>query len=200
MARPRVHDDAVRRRLLEIASEVVSTDGPAALGLRDVARRADTSTTAVYALFGSHADLLAAVSAEGFRRFAAHLDAVPRTDDARGDLLALGLAYRASALADRHFYRVMFEVPVPPDAGPDTAAAAQPTFATLHRAVARVLAAPGGADAASDVAAVLWAHVHGFVALELAGHLPVDPTRCAEIYEASLRALGTAVLGPPSTT
>src|SRR5689334_460451 len=52
MGRPRLHDDAVRSRLLEAASTVLAQDGVAGLTVRDVAARAGTSTSAVYSLFG----------------------------------------------------------------------------------------------------------------------------------------------------
>ncbi len=45
--------------------------------VRSVAAEAGTSASAVYALFGSRDELVAAVSAEGFRRFAARLATVP---------------------------------------------------------------------------------------------------------------------------
>src|SRR3954452_23226013 len=110
MARPRVHDEALRARLLAEASILVSKGGGAALTVRHLAHRAGTSSSAVYSLFGSRDDLLRAVGDEAFARFAARLSLVPRTDDPAGDLLNLGLAYRAHALADPHFYRVMFSV------------------------------------------------------------------------------------------
>ncbi|MCZ2264411.1 TetR/AcrR family transcriptional regulator, partial [Isoptericola sp. QY 916] len=131
MARPRLHDDALRTRLLEVTSEALSTGGEHAVTVRSVAASAGTSASAVYALFGSREELLAAVSAEGFRRFATHLAAVPRTDDPAADLRALGVAYRRSALADPHFYRTMFDRAVRPgaDAPP---AVEQPTFRVLR--------------------------------------------------------------------
>lgn len=217
MARPRLHDDALRTRLLEVASRAISSGGEAAVTVRTVATEAGTSASAVYALFGSREDLVAAVSEEGFRRFAAHLGAAPRTDDPGADLLALGLAYRESALADPHFYRVMFYRAVPPaaDAPPATH---RPTFLVLRDAVARVLAAgpptppppaPGrsaGAEAAGEgaqedpatradvVAVALWGLVHGLVSLELAGLLPGDSETRARRYAEASSAVGLALL------
>ncbi len=193
MARPRVHDAALRTRLLEVASQTVATGGEAAVTVRAVAAAAGTSASAVYALFGSRDDLVAAVSAEGFRRFAAHLAAVPRTDDPLADLRALGLAYRASALDDPHFYRVMFERAVPPSA--DAAPAVdRPTFRVLRDAVARLLA--GAPDERVEAAAVgLWGLVHGLVSLELGGLLPGDEQERAARYAAATGAVGPALLG-----
>lgn len=191
MARPRLHDEALGTRLLEVASQVISTAGPTALTVRDVARAAGTSPSAVYALFGSRDALLAEVAEEGFRRFAARLAAVPATDDPGADLLALGLAYRTSSLADPHFYRVMFErTPADPVAAADRA-----TFTVLRDAVARLLAARGIRRDAEEPALGLWAQVHGLVALELAGMLPGSATERAERYERALRTAGRGVFG-----
>jgi AcrR family transcriptional regulator len=193
MARPRVHDAALRTRLLEVASETVATGGEAAVTVRSVAAAAGTSASAVYALFGSRDELVAPVSAEGFRRFAAHLAAVPRTDDPLADLLALGLAYRTSALDDPHFYRVMFERAVRPSADA-TPAVEQPTFRVLRDAVARLLA--GAPEARVEAAAVgLWGLVHGLVSLELGGLLPGDDEERAARYAAAAAAVGRALLG-----
>lgn len=191
MARPRLHDEALGTLMLEVASQVVSAAGPSALTVRDVARRAGTSPSAVYALFGSREALIAEVAEEGFRRFAAHLAAVPATDDPGADLLALGLAYRTSALADPHFYRVMFErTSAERVEAPDRA-----TFRLLRDAVARLLDARGAGGRADEPALGLWAQVHGLVALELAGLLPGTATERAERYERVLRAVGRGFFG-----
>jgi len=191
MARPRLHDDALRTRLLEVTSEALSTGGEHTVTVRSVAASAGTSASAVYALFGSREELLAAVSAEGFRRFAAHLAAVPRTDDAVADLRALGVAYRRSALADPHYYRTMFDRAVRPGADAPTATE-QPTFRVLRDATARVLGA-GPADA-EHVAVGLWGLVHGLVSLELAGLLPGDEPARAARYDTAAGAVGPALL------
>ncbi|UNX55929.1 WHG domain-containing protein [Georgenia sp. TF02-10] len=196
MPRPRTHDDALRVRLLEAASAALAAGGPAALSLRSVATAAGTTTAAVYTLFGGREALVEAVVEEGFRRFAAYLDAAPRSDDPWADLLALGVAYRANAVENPHFYRVMFA----PAGGRAGAGArddprrgvAAPTFAVLRDAVVRATAAEGGeADA---VAVRLWALAHGLVSLELAGLLPGSPEERARAYVAALR--GEPRLGP----
>ena len=181
----RRHDAALRRRLLEVGSEAISRRGPKGLSLRDLATRADTTTAAIYTLFGGRDQLIEAVAAEGFQRFGAHLDTVVRTADPAADLLALGLAYRASALADPHFYRVMFGVAAP------RRAAASPTFVVLREAVERVATTPP--DRAEEIAYRLWSLVHGLVDLELAGHLPGDESARADRYGATLQAIGPAM-------
>lgn len=182
MPRPRTHDESVRRRLLDAASEAVADRGAAGMSLRAVAKAAETTTAAVYTLFGNRDALVEAVVAEGFRRFAAHLAAARQTPDARGDLLALGMAYRANALENPHFYRVMFT----PASGIAPDSRAEPTFGVLADAVAR---ATGASPTEAEASAFrLWAYVHGLVTLELAGLLPGTPEERERDYAAALRA------------
>lgn len=193
MARPRLHDDALRTRLLEVTSRVISSDGEDAVTVRKVATEAGTSASAVYALFGSREALVEAVSDEGFRRFAAHLAAVVQGTDPLADLRALGRAYRRFALADPHFYRVMFYRGVSPADGDPASAVDRPTFRVLHDAVARAL---DGAQPERVLGAAvgLWGLVHGLVSLELAGLLPGDEGAREAAFDQAAGAIGPALL------
>jgi AcrR family transcriptional regulator len=186
MPRPKIHDDALRRRLLERAGELLSTEGPAAVSLRKIATDVNTSTTAVYSLFGGKPALLEALYDEAFSRFGAHLAAVPVTDDPVEDLLQVGLAYRRSALEDPRFYSVLYSKVVEPTK--EMSRAAGRTFAPVIKAVRR--AVEQGlyrAEAPEQIAMSMWGIAHGLVSLELNGNLPpgIDP---AATYEIALRA------------
>jgi AcrR family transcriptional regulator len=186
MPRPKIHDDALRRRLLERAGELLSTEGPAAVSLRKIATDVNTSTTAVYSLFGGKPALLEALYDEAFSRFGAHLAAVPVTDDPVEDLLQVGLAYRRSALEDPRFYSVLYSKVVEPTK--EMSRAAGRTFAPVIKAVRR--AVEQGLYRAEDpeqIAMSMWGIAHGLVSLELNGNLPpgIDP---AATYEIALRA------------
>ncbi|HEV6954133.1 MAG TPA: TetR/AcrR family transcriptional regulator [Promicromonospora sp.] len=193
MARPRLHDDALRTRLLEVASRVISSDGEASVTVRKVAAEAGTSASAVYALFGSREALVEAVSDEGFRRFAQELASAGSGADPVEDLRALGRAYRRFALADPHYYRVMFHRGVAPTGADPARAVEQPTFRVLHDAVAHVL--DGAPDERVVTAAVgLWGLVHGLVSLELAGLLPGDEATRAEAFAQAGATVAEALL------
>ena len=193
MARPRLHDDALRTRLLEVTSLVISSDGEGAVTVRKVAAEAGTSASAVYALFGSREALVEAVSDEGFRRFAEHLAAVGQSDDPATDLRDLGRAYRTFALADPHFYRVMFYRGVSPADGEPASAVDRPTFRVLHDAVARALdGAPP--EHVQSAAVGLWGLVHGLVSLELAGLLPGDEGAREAAFDQAGRTVASALL------
>ncbi len=186
MPPPKVHDAALREALLRATSRLVAERGAEAVTVRTAAGAADTSTSAVYTLFGGREQLLSAVAAEAVARFAARLAAVPDADDPAAHLLDLGRAYRASALAEPHFYRVMF------DAGPGRLREADrdlpSTFAMLVHAVQQCIDA--GLCASSDareLASTLWALVHGLVELELADLLDGPHTARSRSFHAALQ-------------
>jgi AcrR family transcriptional regulator len=190
VARPKLHDDALRTRLLDTAGELLTSEGPAALSLRRLAAAAGTSTSAVYALFGGKPGILRALFIEAFTRFAAHLDTVTPSDDPLADLFALGRAYRATATDNPHLYAVMFGAPVPgfePD--PEDYTHAEATFSPLLNTVRRSVTAGLLRDADPYlIATALWANVHGLVSLELGCALPPEAGPPGELFAAAMRA------------
>ena len=87
---------------------MVTRRGVSALSMRTLAAQAETSTTAVYSLFGGRSELLQALYVQAFSGFGAAQEAVPVTDDPSADLIGLGRAYRCWALDHPHFYAIMF--------------------------------------------------------------------------------------------
>ncbi len=158
------------------------------MSLRKIATDVNTSTTAVYSLFGGKPALLEALYDEAFNRFGAHLAAVPVTGDPAEDLVQIGLAYRRSALEDPQFYSVLYSKVVGPTK--EMSRAAGRTFAPVINGVRR--AVEQGVYRAEDpeqIAMSMWGIAHGLVSLELNGNLPpgIDP---AATYELALRAHG----------
>ncbi len=187
--RPKVHDDALRARLLDRAAETLSTDGPDGLSLRKLAADVGTSTTAVYSLFGGKPALLRELYLEAFRRFGERLSTVQRSGDPVEDLVQLGIAYRESARADPHLYSIMFSTMVP-GFEPDTEAT-QRAVSTLQPLLDMVRA---GIDSghftgyrAEEIALASWALVHGLVSLESRDHMPPGIDVTAN-FETVLRA------------
>jgi AcrR family transcriptional regulator len=176
-------------KLLDRAGELIAADGPKALSLRKLAADAGTSTTAVYSLFGSKPDLVNALYTEGFRRFGARMAGTALTGDAVEDLVALGSAYRTSALADPHLYGIMFTRSVPgfePNEGAEKLA--RETLKPLERIIRRAVADGVFLDVPPETIAVgCWAIVHGLVSLELTGNLP-EEFDVTGSYERALRA------------
>ncbi len=173
MARPRTHDEALKLRLLDEAGRLLVAEGPAGLTVRRLAELSGTSPSAVYSLFGDKWGLVEAMFNEGFRRLAQRFAELRPTSDPTADLLALGQAFRAGALANPHLYDLMFGCPFPEfhPAEPN-ATAALGTFTALVAGVQRCLDAGvvGGGDA-MQLALFLFGQVHGLTGLELNGWL-----------------------------
>ncbi|SDN42121.1 TetR/AcrR family transcriptional regulator [Allokutzneria albata] len=189
MPRPKVHDEALRARLLDRAAETLSTDGPDGLSLRKLAADAGTSTTAVYSLFGGKPALLRELYLEAFRRFGERLSTVENSGNPVEDLVRLGLAYRESARADPHLYAIMFSTVVP-GFEPDQEAIRQ-AVATLRPLMDMVAAGIASGHfagyRAEEIAVGSWGLVHGLVSLEVRGHLPPGIDVTAN-FETVLRA------------
>lgn len=178
MARPITHDANLRARLIDVASAMIDRDGPERFSVREVAGGAGTSTSAVYSLFGSKADLITAVVADSFASFAlAQREAEPR------GLRALGEAYRAWALQHPDRYRLMFsgaiaDAPhgITTDGGATDGGGDPESDPELDALLplARTLTGADRVDESVDLRSTLavWAQVHGAVSLELARVAP----------------------------
>lgn len=181
----------VRDALLDAAGALLSAEGPGALTTRRLAEQAGTTTQSIYTLFGGKEGVVRAMFREGYARLAARLRRVPKTDEPLIDLLGLGRAYRAAALASPHLYDVMYGHPVPefvPNAEDVEIArgTGQLMEAAVQRAIDAGLMVPG-ADA-RRIAPWLWAVSHGLVSLELVGAFDLGPTRgVSDVYDEYLR-------------
>ena len=170
--RPYHHGD-LRRVLLEEAVASLRESGPAALSLRDLARRAGVSHAAPAHHFGDKRGLLTAVAAEGFRRLAASLGA---TYEASRDFAEVGVAYVTFAVEERPYFDVMFRPDLYDPDDPELVAARSASGAALYGPAATV------SDAPLEAGIAAWSLVHGLATLGLAGNLP----RLAEL-RATLR-------------
>lgn len=162
---------SLRRVLLDIASVLLEQHGPEALTMRRIATEAGCSTSVLYTMFGGKAGIAEALWHEGFERLSAALDAVAG-DHPLERLGAMGRAYRANALANRSYYAIMFQRPIPGfKPSPEAYEVSLVPLRTLAKAVADCSRA--GVFRTEDpayIASVLWAATHGAVSLELAGY------------------------------
>jgi AcrR family transcriptional regulator len=184
--RSRTPSAEVERELLAAAEAVLVREGPGGLTVRAVAAEAGIAPMGVYNRLGGKDGLVDALLIRGFDRLTAAIEGGAE-QDMRERLRSCGLRYRAFALANKHFYAIMFEGAIPHEREHDSAeveAHAAAAFGALVRnvelaAAAGVLDAPEPFEAAQQI----WSGVHGAVALELQGLvLTPDP-------EATYRAL-----------
>lgn len=165
MARPRIHDDTLRERLLEEGIGRVAEVGVEALSLRSVTAACDTSTSAVYTLFGDKQGFVDAIARRADASFTAAqrdaLAAVAAGDDPFARLRALGEGYRAWARSEPAAYAVLF--------GPDSARVEDYTaFDPVLEEVTALVEAGHLLGDPEATAQGIWAMTHGFVTLEAA--------------------------------
>lgn len=197
--------DDVGRALLDAASELLTTEGIAALTVRRMATAAGCSTMGVYSRFGGKDGVLEELYKEGVRRLFAAIDEVGETDDPLGDLHRCCVAYRRYALENAAHYLVVFGGAAPgfePSLDAQTEALA--SFGRLVRRVERAQQAGGlvAGVPADDLAEAIWGAIHGHVMLDIVGmsatlHDPEERYRRAT--DALLRGFAPGVAPEPTT-
>jgi AcrR family transcriptional regulator len=164
--RPYHHGD-LPRVLLDTAIQAILEVGPAAVSLRDLARRAGVSHAAPAYHFGDKAGLLTAVATDGFERLAATLREASQTT---GSFLEVGVAYVRFAVTHRAHFEVMFRPELYRTDDPDLMRARDAARSLLYPPAAAVANGPDGDEVQAAVAA--WSLVHGLATLWLNRNLP----------------------------
>ena len=167
MAKQTYHHGDLRRALLDAAAEAIEESGPAALSLRDLARRAGVSHAAPTHHFGDKKGLLTALATEGFGQLAAALE---ESRAATGSFLELGVTYVRYAVTHRAHFEVMFQPDLFHGDDPALDAASTLAYEALYAGVAEL---PDGAGTnVREVGLAGWSMAHGFATLWLSGALP----------------------------
>ncbi|GLW08409.1 TetR family transcriptional regulator [Microtetraspora sp. NBRC 13810] len=169
----RTSHDELRKRLLDVAGDLLLTHGPDSLTMRRIATEAGCSTTVIYTMFGSKEGLAEALYLEGFERFRRRLEAVPLRKDPLEYLTALGPAYREACLEEPVYYSLMFEKAIPGFEPSERARTlARAALNILDRAIADCISAGYITPTQPrKIADALWAAAQGAISLERAGHL-----------------------------
>lgn len=154
------HHGNLREALVAAALERLQADGPAALGLRELARSVGVSPSAPYRHFADRQALLEAVATAGFQRFASAMTAAASGRPETEQLEAMARAYVRFAVDAPQLFRLMFSAEIEHRRDPALAAASKAAYATLATAAAR-----DDPAAAAKVAITAWAFVHGLSVL-----------------------------------
>ncbi|GAA3978765.1 TetR/AcrR family transcriptional regulator [Streptomyces sp. NBC_01352] len=157
----RYHHGDLRRAILSAALDVIAADGPSALSLRDLARRAGVSHAAPAHHFKDRTGLLTAIAAEGFGLLAAALNEA-------SDLKDAGVRYVRFAREHPAHFQVMFTPELLRGDDLELTTGRALAADALREAVSAVRAEDFGVDSRlAGVAA--WSLAHGFATL-LLGH------------------------------
>lgn len=166
MARPKLHDETLRQRLLEAATELVADKGDT-FALRPLAESLDTSTTAIYSLFGSRDALLEAVAEQAATSFGEALANV-RHHDSLTWLLGLGMGYRRWSLESPSRFHIVSSARVDSE---ELRAARARSLGPLAEAVTMAMNDGYVAGELDDICTTWYAGVHGYILLEISGAL-----------------------------
>jgi AcrR family transcriptional regulator len=189
--------NAMRRALLDQASQLLLEEGIHALSTRKLAELTGTSTTAIYTLFGGKDGLLEALYIEGFQRLNTAIRSVKNHKNPLEHLRAINRTYRKVALENPAYYAIMFEKISPAHEPSDTALeqawqSMQPLIATIQRCMDAKLIPAGDAE---DRAMKFWIGAHGLVSLELAGYFRHQSKLANEMHEQIVTDLTTNSTG-----
>lgn len=213
MVKESYHHGDLRRALLEAAAKAIGEEGPAALSLRALARRAGVSHAAPTHHFGDKAGLLTALAVEGYDLLANELTEEWSTSHS---FLEQGVAYVRFALNHRAHFEVMFRPDLYHAMDPEVAAARDRASRALYAGIAdrptigapappadpSAPAPPAAANpdssasptdrAISELRAAglaAWSIAHGFATLRVSGAFPDLPGDPDEIARAVLGRL-----------
>lgn len=197
--------EALRSRIVEAATDIVSEEGLDALSMRALAERIAYSPAAIYLHFRDKEELLREVVEEGFRRLSAtaeaQTEALGPDANAAQRHRALGRAYALFALENTAYFRVMFELPTVarigrqehcmPEGRAEAASSWCRVVATVQQAIDEGLIQVRDAQHGAVIA---WGLVHGLTSLYLSGHLnPVvrSHEEFLEMLELAMDSLGS---------
>ncbi|MFC1440216.1 TetR/AcrR family transcriptional regulator [Streptacidiphilus sp. N1-10] len=173
------HQGSLRERLIDVGVELVTTEGTAALGLREIARRAGVSHGAPRRYFPTHHSLLSAIARRGFAELGIRSAAATAgLESARDQVQAIARTYVGYALGQRGMFELMFRHDLLDSGGqrdsdkPGLRESSLPQFRLVVGLIARHRSEQGKAQAdrpaappPAVAAAALWSNLHGIAQL-----------------------------------
>jgi AcrR family transcriptional regulator len=188
--------EEVRRMILDAAHDLFAREGYDRVTMRRIAEAIEYSPTTIYNHFEDKDDLVQSLCEEDFARLLGALQAKEAPADPVEQIRQLGLAYARFGVDHPNHYRFMFMTPAKFEHVHELSGSGRQAFGLVRSAVERAIASgafrPGDATA---LAQVLWASLHGVVALLITlrpehwPHAPAVPDLVARVVENSLAGL-----------
>ena len=197
------HHGHLRQALIEATESLLAERGADGFSLREVARRAGVSPSAPAHHFGDAAGLLAEVCTLAFQQLADALrqGEADAGNDPKARLVGQGLGYIDFAMREPARFRLMFRSGML-EPTESLKAAADAAFALLDGGVAALLGKRRDALAHRRATLAMWALVHGYAHLAIAGRLDwlladlPRPRWLREVVQPALDQLATAISAP----
>ncbi|MGZ5930528.1 MAG: TetR/AcrR family transcriptional regulator [Rhizomicrobium sp.] len=159
-----------RERLCVAATRMFDARGPEGFTMRELAAELGVSAMTPYRYFKDKEDILAAVRARAFNRFAEALEEALRVE--AQDEHAVYRAYITFAFGEPAAYKLMFDLTQPDEnLYPDLVKANSRARATMTDYVRLMIDAGKFEGDAGLIGHVFWAALHGAIVLKLAGQL-----------------------------
>ncbi len=181
---------AFRERLCAVAERLFAERGAQAVTMRELARELDVSAMTPYRYFRDKDEILAAVRAAAFDRFAAALEraaAVKGIAVVRAN--AVARAYLDFAFNEPNAYKLMFDVNQPDsERFPDLVRAGRRARLTMAGYTKQLVAEGYLSGDPETLGKIFWAMVHGLVMLHLTGRLDPKPD-FATLHQTAMRLL-----------
>lgn len=190
MPRAKQRTPELRDHVLQVAVEMLGNDGVAGFTTRKVAQEAETSTPAVYELFGDKAGLVREVFFEGFRLLRRYLERLEDSDDPRADLVRVTETFRTFVRENPVLSEVMFSRPFADfDPGPSELKAGSSVRQLIVGRVRRCIEAGLLVGEETDVAHVLFSLAQGLAAAEATGRLGTSRASVNRRWALGIRAV-----------
>lgn len=185
-----------RGRLCEAAAGLFAEQGRDGFNMRELARRLGVSPMTAYRYFQGKEEILGALRARAFARFAGLLEsthaAPPRQRSA-----VLARVYGQFVREEEASYRLMFDLFQPSGPTVPELAVEECRARAAITEYARLMVADGLFDGDPDmIGRIFWSALHGVATLHLAGKLTAHEIDC--VLAETVRALAAAYRGPNS--
>jgi AcrR family transcriptional regulator len=181
-----------RARLCAAGERLFAAQGAEAVTMRQLAAVLGVSPMTPYRYFKDKDEILAAVRAAAFNRFAGALEAArnPADGGAVESSVRVANAYTKFAVEEPQAYQLMFDLRQPNEESyPELAAAAARARRTMSAHVRDLMAAGLLEGDAELIGHVFWSMLHGIIVLQMAGKIS------SSVDGDALRAMGMAVVG-----
>ena len=186
------HHGDLRSALVSEGISLVESQGIDALSLREVARRAGVSPTAVYRHFPDKAALVGALAGEAVKRLGeAQRDAAAAVGGGRAGFTATGRAYVRFALANPGLFRLTYAQRATVHEGLHEGDVASDMLMANARSLTQ-----GDEGEAQRLALQAWSVAHGLAMLILDGRIPADDALIDRVIDAG--ALFRSLTDDPS--
>ena len=162
------HHGNLPEALINEGSKLLAEKGIDGFSMREVARRAGVAVAAPSHHFGNAKGLLTAIAAEGFGKLADQMELAAATSrDSEDKVVAMCQAYRAMGLSHPGYAAIMFRLELLDESDQRFREPSLRAFGLFAEALKQAASPSVDAVKISYAARMLWATMHGLVALDI---------------------------------